>query len=156
VVQGPEETYLRDGVFDPDGVIALLMEETERAVAQGYAGLRATGEMSWALREPPGCERLIEYEAELSDFCAESQLLALCQYDQKYFGSDILLDILQTHRSVILGTELCHNFYYFPSAALTGHSLPAARYDTWALNLLKFRRIIEGAREAIRSREEKK
>jgi signal transduction histidine kinase/ActR/RegA family two-component response regulator len=143
VITGPEETYLRDGVFDPHGVLSLWREEVERAVAQGYTGLRATGEMSWALREPPGCEQLIDYEARVCEFCEDSQCLALCQYNQRHFGSDLLMDVLQTHRTIILGTELCHNFYYFPLAALTGHSLPAARCDIWLMNLLRLNRFLE-------------
>ncbi len=146
VIKGPEETYLRDGVFDPYTVLSMWKEEVERAVAQGYTGLRATGEMSWVLREPPGCEQLIEYEAKICEFCEEAQCLALCQYDQKHFGSDLLMDVLQTHRIVILGTELCHNFYYFPLAALTGHSLPAARCDIWTMNLLRFNRLLGSVR----------
>jgi len=48
-------------------MIALLRSQTERALAEGYAALRVTGEMSWASRDLPGSERLIDYEAKL--FC---------------------------------------------------------------------------------------
>jgi hypothetical protein len=49
-------------------MIALLESETEQALADGYAALRVTGEMGWALRGLPGSERLIEYEAKLNRF----------------------------------------------------------------------------------------
>ncbi|GAG34605.1 unnamed protein product, partial [marine sediment metagenome] len=80
-----DDTYLKQGVFDPDGMIALLQTETERALAEGYAALRVTGEMSWALRGLPGSERLIEYEAKLNEFFPGSKCLAICQYDRRAF-----------------------------------------------------------------------
>jgi hypothetical protein len=77
-----DDAYMKGGVFDPDGMIRLLTEETDLAVSQGYAALRVTGEMTWALRGLPGSERLIEYEAKLNLFLPESKCMALCQYDR--------------------------------------------------------------------------
>jgi len=70
------ETYTKDSTFDPDSMIALLISETEKAIAEGYACLRVTGEMSWVLRGHPGSERLLEYEAKLnSDFSPNTPAL---------------------------------------------------------------------------------
>src|SRR4030042_6378797 len=44
------EAYTREGSFDPDRMIALLISETEKAIAEGYPALRVTGEMTWVLR----------------------------------------------------------------------------------------------------------
>ena len=76
-----DDAYMREGVFDPDGMIQLLRREMESALAEGYKALRVTGEMSWALRELSGSGRLIEYEAKLNDFFPGSHCLAICQYD---------------------------------------------------------------------------
>ena len=35
-----DDAYLREGVFDPEGMIALLRAETERALAEGYPPAR--------------------------------------------------------------------------------------------------------------------
>ncbi len=91
-----DDAYMREGVFDPDGMIQLLRREMERALAEGYKALRVTGEMSWALREPSGSGRLIEYEAKLNDFFPGSQCLAICQYDMRLFEPEVLLDVLST------------------------------------------------------------
>ena len=40
------ETYLRSGGFDPDDALALMEGLTDGALADGFAGLRATGESS--------------------------------------------------------------------------------------------------------------
>ncbi|MBN1343085.1 MAG: PAS domain S-box protein [Phycisphaerae bacterium] len=111
-----QETYLVGGVFDPDAMIRLLRQETVRAMADGYAALRVTGEMTWALGRPPGSHRLREYESRLSEFFPGSACLALCQYDQRQFSPSMLLDILMVHPLVVVGSELYENpFYSHPS-----------------------------------------
>jgi len=45
-----DQSYMEDGVFDPDKMIALLRAETDRALAEGYPALRVTGEMTWSLK----------------------------------------------------------------------------------------------------------
>jgi len=97
---------MREGIFDPEGMIALLRAETERALAQGYPALRVTGEMTWALRGLPGSERLIEYEARLNEFFPGSKCLAICQYDRRRFDLAVLLDVLRTHPVAVIGTEV--------------------------------------------------
>src|SRR4030042_845172 len=74
------EAYTRGGSFDPDRMIALLISETEKAVAEGYPALRVTGEMTWVLHGHPGSERLLEYEAKLNrDLFPRYPCLAICQ-----------------------------------------------------------------------------
>lgn len=43
------ETYLRHGAFQPDKMIIDLCNEVQASVDLGFAGLRAAGELSWAL-----------------------------------------------------------------------------------------------------------
>jgi DNA-binding NarL/FixJ family response regulator len=54
-----DDAYVRDGVFDPDSMIALLRAETEQARAEGYTALRVMGEMPPAAVGLPGSRRLI-------------------------------------------------------------------------------------------------
>ena len=107
-----DESYMLEGVFDPDGMICLLEKETRRALDEGYSALRVTGEMSWALRGLPGSERLMEYESKLNNFFPGNKCLAICQYDKRRFDPAILLEVLTTHPIVIIGTEFFDNYYY--------------------------------------------
>lgn len=118
-------TYLRQRIFNPEAMIALVRTETERALAEGYVGLRATGEMTWALEEPGRARRLIEYEAKLNAFLPESKLLGLCQYDRRRFSPLVILNVLYTHPVVILGTRIYKNFYYLPPEEFLGGDVPA-------------------------------
>ena len=135
VILTRDDAYMRDGVFDPGRMIALLRAETDRALAEGYPALRVTGEMTWALRGLPGSERLIEYEARLNEFFPGSRCLAICQYDRRRFDPEVLLDVLRTHPIAIVGTEVYDNFYYTPPTELLGGDLPALTLSHWLENL---------------------
>ncbi len=130
-----QESYVKDGVFDPESMISLLRSETEHAINEGYSALRVTGEMTWALRGPPGSERLIEYETLLNEFLPGSRCLAICQYDRRRFDADVLLDVLRTHPLAIIGTDVYQNFYYIPPEDLMSDDVSAAMLQRWEQNL---------------------
>ena len=131
------ESYVKEGNFDPDRMIELLRSETEKAIKEGYGALRVTGEMTWALRGLPGSEKLIEYEAKLNDFFPGSKALAVCQYDRNQFSPEILLNILKTHPIAVIGTEICDNPFYVPAKAFLGPNVYEATLDSWTNNLLE-------------------
>lgn len=132
-----KDAYLKHGEFDPEKMIELLGEETESAVAQGYAALRATGEMTWALAGDPGSERLIEYESRLNDFFPGTKCYAVCQYDRRHFDSEMLVDVLQSHPKVLYGRDGFDNseMYYVPPQTFLGADRQSAVLDRWLENL---------------------
>lgn len=136
------ESYMKEGVFDPDSMIRLLKSETDNAIKEGYSAFRMTGEMFWALRGLLGSERLIEYESKLNQFFPNSKALAICQYDCRVFQPEILLDILITHPIAVLGTEIYENFYYIPTEKFSALKLPEITLNHWKENL-KLRKQIK-------------
>ena len=108
------EAYLKDGYFDPDRMIELLKQVQEKALKDGYKGLRVTGEMTWILTTWPGVERIIEYEAKLNYFFPESMCTALCQYNENKFKPEILLEVIHTHPFLIIYDTLYENPHYSP------------------------------------------
>jgi PAS domain S-box-containing protein len=143
-----DDAYVRDGVFDPDAMIAMLREETERALGEGYAALGVTGEMTWVLRELPGSERLIEYESKLNDFFPGSSCLAICQYDRRLFAPSLLLDVLSTHPIAVVGTQVYDNFYYMPPEEFLSRDPLDARLRHWVHNLAEHTRVEDALRES--------
>lgn len=109
-----KEAYLRNGYFDPDEMIEFLKKSTAVAKKEGYSALRVTGEMTWMLGGEKGTERLIEYEAKLNLILPSLDCLAICQYNEAKFSTDILMDVIHTHPLVISGDTVCKNFYYIP------------------------------------------
>jgi hypothetical protein len=137
VILTAKEAYLKEGQFDPDKMITLLGEETDRALAEGYAALRATGEMTWALAGEPGSERLVEYESRLNEFFPNKKCYAVCQYDRRRFDAEMLLDILHTHPKVLFGREGFDNseMYFIPNKLFGSTDRQGAMLDTWLKNL---------------------
>jgi PAS domain S-box-containing protein len=146
-----EDSYMRDGVFDPDGMITLLRSETEKALADGCDALRVTGEMTWALRELPGSERLIEYEAKLNQYFPGSKSLSICQYDKRQFSPAVLIDVLHTHPIVAVGANICNNPFYIPTNQLLSQDLPTVKLNHWLRHLVEDKQ----AKEKVRASEEK-
>lgn len=107
-----KDAYLKQGFFDPDWMINFLKETTDAAKAEGYAGLRVTGEMTWMLGGDQGSDRLIEYEAKLNYFFPENDALAICQYNIGRFSPEIIMDVIRTHPLVIYRGQVCRNLYY--------------------------------------------
>jgi signal transduction histidine kinase len=147
VILTHNDAYMREGVFDPEKMIALLRSEMEKALSEGYSALRITGEMTWALRGLPGSERLIEYEARLNEFFPSSRCLAICQYDRRRFEPGILLSVLRTHPIVMVGMEVCDNFYYIPPAELLGGAPLAAELHYSLRNLSELNRTERAIRQ---------
>jgi hypothetical protein len=118
-------------------MIALLREETDKALAEGYAALRVTGEMTWALAGEPGSERLVEYESKLNHFFPDSKCYAICQYDRRRFDAEMLLDILHTHPKVLYGTDGFENgdMYFVPTDSFLAGDRQSAMLDRWLHNL---------------------
>jgi hypothetical protein len=83
------DAYLRHGIFEPERMIADLDRDVQLALQNGFAGLRVTGEMSWALDLPFALGRLCEYEQEL---CKRwpTQLAGLCQYNESLFPVELV------------------------------------------------------------------
>jgi PAS domain S-box-containing protein len=146
-----DDSYMKGGTFDPDGMIDLLSSETGIALAEGYTALRVTGEMTWALKGLPGSDRLMEYEAKLNNFLPGSACLAICQYDRRRFDAGILLDVLTTHPIAVVGTEIYGNFYYIPPEEFLGVSLPVRTFELRLRNLRTHRDNVE----TLKQREER-
>lgn len=107
-----ENTYLEQGRFSADRMIALIRKCVEDSRNNGYPRIRGFGEMHWALRDLPGTEELIEYESRVNDVWDEYQDPIVCVYDVNKFSGRVLMDILATHPKVILGGKIVENPYY--------------------------------------------
>jgi PAS domain S-box-containing protein/putative nucleotidyltransferase with HDIG domain len=96
-----DQAYLGEGAFDPHRMVALLQQETQRALDDGFTGLRVTGEMTGAQSGSPSSERLTEFEALLNTFFPGTACTGLCQYDARRFPPAALRDVWRTHPIVI-------------------------------------------------------
>ena len=61
-----QETYLIDGHFDQQRMLALIESVLRGGQDQGFPLTRLVAQMEWALEDLPGVEDLVEYETRLN------------------------------------------------------------------------------------------
>jgi len=157
------DVYLRKGHFDARGMLDYLAECESAAVADGYAGLRFQGEMTWALDANVEGDRLIEYEAMLNEFLTKHRAVIACHYLRSRFDAALIHDLLVTHPLVAISDLVCPNPYYEPPELILRPEPMAVsefkrkRLDWW---LERLRAAMAGelerkkATDAVREREE--
>ncbi|WP_309888261.1 MEDS domain-containing protein [Archangium sp.] len=148
------EAYLRSGAFDPEAMISFLDKTVQEAVDADRTGFRVTGEMTWALGQECGCERLVEYEARLSHFFPSSRALAICQYNRKRFSAEMIRDVLRTHPVAILGNQVCPNLYYETPDMVLGQGSTEQRVEWMMQQLQRYRGAERKLERAIQARDE--
>ncbi len=92
-------TYLPGGVFDPASMIGTIRRKRADAIAGGYTGLRAAGEMGWAAE---ASVTLVEYERRVNaEVFPLGRVTGLCQYQRAQFAWSELTDLLAVHPVVL-------------------------------------------------------
>ncbi len=111
-VRKATDVYCPRGQFEPEEMLAGLRNLCVRAKKEGYASMRASGEMSWALRGIPGSDRLVEYEALINEVISTHPFTPICQYNANLFDGMTLFNILRVHPMMIVRGRVVHNPYY--------------------------------------------
>ena len=109
-----DEAYVPDGTFTLTRMLDFWEDRIGPAVTSGrYPLVRAVGEMTWALRDLPGVEDLVRYEARLNRFLPRYPQVILCLYDLEQFtDGQILMEMLRTHPKVLMSGQLLDNPWY--------------------------------------------
>ncbi|HYD86908.1 MAG TPA: MEDS domain-containing protein [Vitreimonas sp.] len=77
----------------------LWLAEEERALADGYAGLRISGNLSFMT--PDGWPAFRDYERSVTDRFAGRRIVALCSYVLKDCGDQQMQDVLEAHNCAL-------------------------------------------------------
>ena len=111
-IMNAKESYLKHGRFILDDMILQIESFVYRAINEGYSGVRATGELTWLIRELSFLEEFLEYEKTLNEVFRHKPVKLLCQYNSKKLFGNIILGALRTHERVLIGLSLYENVYY--------------------------------------------
>lgn len=96
--------YLRpDGAFDGDAVLERWKKKIDEALASGYEGIRAAGDVSWM--EPELWRSFCDYEGRLFGAIARVPMLAMCLYPLEGVRAPQTVDIARTHQYALLRRE---------------------------------------------------
>jgi hypothetical protein len=89
------EWYGEPKTLNADQVIQRWLGEERGALADGFQGLRITGNTSLVSRI--SWNRLIEYEKKLHDEIKDRRIIACCSYDREQCGSVEILEVVRCH-----------------------------------------------------------
>jgi hypothetical protein len=107
------DIYCPSGEFVPEAMLDQLREMYAN-LPHGCRGARCSGEMSWALRDVPGVERLVEYEGRINDVLKDYPITTLCQYDTRKFSGATIFELLNVHPIMIVHGQIMRNPFYVP------------------------------------------
>lgn len=113
-VRLPQETYLRDGCFDKDAMLALIREVLEKGLARGYPLTRLVAHAECMLDDWPGSDDWVEYETRLNHLLPRYDNPVICTYDLHRLDAATAIDVMRTHPVVIVGGVLQENSFFVP------------------------------------------
>jgi hypothetical protein len=96
-VLSAREAYPPTGRFEPTRILDALVGHIEQAAADGFAGVRLVGDMTWALDGPAGVEQLAAYEAHVNQLYVDGRALGICLYDRRAFRAGLLRQVAEAH-----------------------------------------------------------
>jgi hypothetical protein len=113
-VLSSEETYLKGGTFAAERMFKMLERALIDADNGPFDGVRTCGDMDWALKNLPGTDELIEYEARINLLTPKHKCTLLCAYDINRISGRAVADILATHTHVLMNGKIQKNPDYVP------------------------------------------
>jgi hypothetical protein len=129
LVLSSEPVTLGNGVFDVDAMLRTLEQALDKALAEGFKGLWATGDMSWEFGGEKNLEKLLEYEYGLEAlFQKRPELAGICQYHQDTLPREATRQGLSAHQAIFLNETLTRINPHYVAATVanlraTSHSV---------------------------------
>jgi hypothetical protein len=98
-IQDYRDFYLKAGALKSTQVAALWVAEEERALEQGYSGLRITGNASFIT--PETWPDFMDYEAAVHKAFEDRRIISLCSYHVRRCRSNEIYDVMRRHSCVL-------------------------------------------------------
>jgi len=135
-----EEAFLQNGTFDAAAVLSRLEAQVRGAMADGFTGLYATGELVHIPAEDVW-RQIVAYEAQINESFARLPVTSLCRYPRAVVPACRVQDVLRTHPVAVVRGQKCKNpFYEQTQLALSDDC--QARLD-WQLRQLRLQNRLE-------------
>jgi PAS domain S-box-containing protein len=92
--------YVKEGVFDSDRVLNGWVEKLNQALANGYDGLRLTGNTFWLEKED--WNNFVDYEEEVDRVLGNYRMIALCTYCLDRCNATEIIDVVTNHQFALI------------------------------------------------------
>jgi hypothetical protein len=107
LVLGSDDAHLIGGRFDVGAMIDMMEAAVRTALADGYAGLFATGDMTWEFGPEKDFSKLLQYEWRLEQlFHKHAALSGICQYHCDLLPHEAVLEGLVSHASLFINDTI--------------------------------------------------
>jgi hypothetical protein len=106
------ETYLRDGRFDQDRMLAVFEQFAGGNATHPFPLSRIVCRMDWLAEGRARVENVIEFESRVNDVWRRHDDAVICTYRLGQFSGDTVIDIMRTHPMVIIGGILHRNPFF--------------------------------------------
>lgn len=97
------EWYVRNGVFNAERVLKGWVDKLNGALANGYEGMRLTGNTFWL--EKKDWKSFKDYEETVHGVIGKSPLIALCTYSLGKCGAKEIMDVVSNHQFALVKNE---------------------------------------------------
>ena len=108
------DTYLREGRFDQDRMLAAFEQMADAGASSGFPRSRIVCRMDWAAENQTHVENLVEFESRVNDVWRRHEDAVICTYYLPKFSGETVIDIMRTHPMIIVGGILQQNPFYVP------------------------------------------
>ena len=109
-----QDAYLRDDLFDQEGMLVLLEEVLGSGTAAGYPLTRFVSRVELSLLDKAGVDSWLEYETRVNYVVPKYDDPVICTYDLSKFSAGMVMDMLRVHPVVIVGGVLQENPFFVP------------------------------------------
>lgn len=112
-----EETYLRDGHFDQEAMLATIQEVLGDGQRRGYPLTRLVAHAEYLMEDWESATAFVEYEMRLNHLLPNFPDPVVCTYDLGKVSAGVVMDVLRTHPVAIIGGVLQENPFFAPPDA---------------------------------------
>ncbi|MHC1754813.1 MAG: MEDS domain-containing protein [Methanosarcina sp.] len=131
--------HVNEDTFYSEKVTNIWTEKLNNALANGYDGLRTTGNTFWLEKE--NWNNLVDYEKKIDAFIGKHDMISLCPYFLDMYNPAEILDLVAVHQFSLIKREEKWG------------QIESSRYkqadDALKQNEEKYRRLFETMREAF-------
>lgn len=92
--------YLKGGSFNPDLVLKQWLDRLNRAIGEGYKGMRVTGDVGWL--QKTDWQSFMDYETKINQSIGLNRLVVVCSYPLAKLGTSEMVDIMQRHAIAVI------------------------------------------------------
>lgn len=102
-----DSSHLVGGMFSIDRLIEQLDGAVDDALAAGFTGLFATGDMSWEFGPERDFSKLVDYEFQLEQlFKKQPALCGICQYHRDLLPAEAVREGVVAHQGAFINATL--------------------------------------------------